>query len=452
MCCENKTLITPATQLNGSSGRLIAVGMNGTDDEAPFQVLFNVLPFFWQTVPFFIFLFGSFGNIMTIVICRHAGVMSSMSVYFITLACSDLMSLTTNDVNQWVYYTFDIDVTTLHPVLCKMIGWLMYVSGVLSAWVLVAMTAQRAVCVLWPHRADILCSARNSKAITFSMTLFIAVLNCHLLYGLDFAVISHDTYKTSTIGVTSESTHSTSKSVITFRGDTHSPTDTVVTLSGGKHTAASFDVTSSNVTHTTIDNTGVIFSGNTHTSKKSAVNFNRYSVCVVGREYLEFYFSVWGLVDLLIFSVLPWLCLVVSNSVLLWTLNVSIRQAQHSLGSAHTDGFSDRKKQASSMTVTLFAVSTVFIVLNLPMSCIQVLAFHHYNIGSLNYLYQSEVIAYCYDIAMALWEANSAVNFYIYCLTGSKFRIELKKVFSFSVTGKTPRATTLSSTGGITFR
>ena len=45
-----------------------------------------------------------------------------------------------------------------------------------------------------------------------------------------------------------------------------------------------------------------------------------------------FLISIWSWVDLLIFSVLPWLCLVVSNSVLLWTLNVSIRQAQHRPG------------------------------------------------------------------------------------------------------------------------
>ena len=421
MCCETKHMITPATQFSGFTNRVTVAKMDRTDDEVSFQVHFNVLPIFWQTVPFFIFLFGIVGNIMTIVICIRADVVLSMSLFLITLAVSDLLSLIVNAVNQWLYYTFDMDVITLHPVLCKMIGWLMYVSGVLSAWIVVAMTAQRAVCVLWPHRADILCSARNSKAIALSMTLFIAVLHCHLLYGLDVVVISHDTHKTSSVAVTfGDITHSTNKTTMTFSGGTYSTTSTVVRFGG--------------ITHPLIDNTGAIPKDAAHTSKNTGATFNsdthRDAACVVSREYQEFYFSVWSWVDLLIFSLLPWLCLVVSNSVLLWTLNVSIRQAQHSLGSAHTEGLSGRKKQASSMMVTLFAVSTVFIVLNLPMSCVQVFTFYLYSIGSPNYFYQSEVIAYCYDIALALWEINSAVNFYIYCLTGSKFRRELKKMFS----------------------
>ena len=385
---------TPTIHFNLTSSRVTAADMSGTDGEIELRrPQYKDLTLFWQIVPVFILLFGILGNVMIIVICRRANVMSSMSVYFIILAGSDLMSLIVSAANQWVYYMFDIDVTSLNSFACKLIVWAGYVTGVLSAWILVAMTVQRAVCVLWPHRADILCSARNSKAIALSMSLFTAVLHSHLLYGLD-----------------------------------------VVTLSYGTRAVNDSAVTYSGVTHT--NNTAGTFNDATHTA----------ALCIVAGVYVELYFSVWGLVDLLIFSVLPWLCLVVSNSVLLWTLNVSIRQAQHSLGSAHTHGFSGRKKQASSITVILFAVSTAFIILNLPMSCVQVLGFYHYAVGSLDYYYQSEVIAYCDELALALWQTNSAVNFYLYCLTGSKFCRELKKMFGCASPGNTIRATTPSLT------
>ena len=366
--------------------------MSKTEDEILFRRFDTYFPLFWQVVLPFILLFGIFGNVMVIVICTRSEVMSSMSVYFVTLAVSDWLSLIVNTVNQWLYYTFNTSLPLLDTVACKLIMWLVYVTGVLSAWILVAMTAQRAVCVLWPHRANILCSARNSKVIALSLTLFIAVLHCHVLYGLYVVTLSHGTDTTST-------------TTMDFSNGTHTTNNTVVIFNDGVHTTAT--------------NTIVTFNDQSQAAK----------VCVLATEYVDFYFSVWSWVDLLIFSVLPWLCLVVSNSVLLWTLNVSIRQAQHSLGSAQTDGFSGRKKQASSMTLTLFAVSTAFIVLNLPMSSVQVLGFYHYMVGSLDYFYQSEIIGYCDEIALALWQINSAVNFYLYCLTGSKFRNQLKKTF-----------------------
>ena len=396
-CCASMNVSTSAELLNVEIGHATVAAMSSTDEDAPFLMFFNSFALFWQIVSPVILVSGFFGSVMIIVICRRADVMSSMSVYFITLAGSDLLSLVVNAFNQWVFYAFDVDIMSLHTLACKMVGWLMYVSGVLSAWVLVAMTVQRAVCVLWPHHADILCSARNSRAIALSITLSTAVLHCHVLYGLNVIFI-HDT-------------HGASKNAITIEDSLHSTNNTVLAFDTGEDT---------------INNTGL---------------------CVVVREYIEFYYSVWSWFDLLIFSVLPWLCLVVSNSVLLWTLNVSIRQAQHSLGSAHTDGFSGRKKQASSMTVTLFAVSMAFIVLNLPMSCVQVLGFYHYMVGSLDYYHQSKLIAYCYVIAMALWQSNSAVNFYLYCLTGSKFRRELKRMFSCATAGSNARAALPSSAG-----
>ena len=360
-------MITSTAILTGSSVHETAASMNGTQDVIHFRQFYDDFALFWQIVPPFILLFGIFGNVMTIIICRRAEMMSSMSVYFVTLAGSDLMLLSVILVTEWVYYMFDTDLKSLHSLACKLNIYLGYVAGVLSAWILVAMTAQRAVCVLWPHRASILCSARNSKAIAVLLMLFTAILHCHVLYGFDLVTIGDGTSKTN-------------------------------------NTAPRLDEDANPTTSTA-------------------------AVCALVKEYTAFFYSVWSWVDLMIFSVLPWLCLVVSNSVLLWTLSASIRHAQHSLGSAHADSFDERKKQASSMTVTFIAVSTAFIVLNLPSSCIQVAGFYHFMNGSLDYLHQSEVFAYCNEIAFVLWETNSAVNFYLYCLTGSKFRKELKTMF-----------------------
>ena len=132
----------------------------------------------------FLILLGTFGNVMIIVIHKRTSLTSSMSVFFLTLAASDLMSLCVTCCKVWIRIVFHFNISAQNGTLCKLVLFLLYVSGVLSAWTLVAMTAQRAVCVLFPHRANVLCTVGKSKAIAVSMVLFIAGIHTHLLYGL----------------------------------------------------------------------------------------------------------------------------------------------------------------------------------------------------------------------------------------------------------------------------
>ena len=132
----------------------------------------------------FLILFGTFGNVMIIVIHKRTALTSSMSVFFLTLAASDLVSLCVTCFRAWLRLLFYFDLAAQNDTLCKLGLFLLYVSGVLSAWTLVAMTAQRAVCVLFPHRANVLCTVGKSKAIVVSMVLFIAAIHTHLLYGV----------------------------------------------------------------------------------------------------------------------------------------------------------------------------------------------------------------------------------------------------------------------------
>ena len=287
--------------------------------------------------------FGTFGNVMTIVIHRRGQLTSSLSVFFIVLAVADLMLLYTNCFDAWLFYVFRFNMLGQHTVLCKLLVFLIYVSGVLSAWTLVAMTAQRAVCVMWPHRANVLCTAGKSKVIVVSISLFIAAIHTHLLYGVHVEII------------------------------------------------------------------------------------NGRKKCVRLDEYAPFSTNIWNWVDIVIFSFLPWLCLAVSNSLLVWKLNVSVREAEVSLGAGQTDRIKDRKQKAASVTVTLVAVSTAFLVLTLPMSVIQILS-NTFAIAGSSGAGRLRVYHYVSEMSYVLWYVNSCINFYIYSLTGSKFRREAKQI------------------------
>ena len=289
---------------------------------------------------------GTFGNVMTIAIHKRTVNTSPMSIFFISLAVADLLLLYSNCFQSWVRRVFHFSLKLHSSTTCKLVLFLVYVSGVLSAWTLVAMTVQRAVCVLWPHRANVLCTAGKSKVIVVSMVLFITVIHAHILYGFSVFLI---------------------------------------------------------------------------TGKRS---------CNAIPEYDYFFTGIWSWVDMLIFSFLPWLCLAISNSLLVWKLKASILEAEVSLGSGQADTINDRKKKATSITVTLVVVSTAFLILTFPMSFVQILNFVRWMNGTLYTGTRSDALYYTQQLSYPLWYANSCINFYVYCLTGAKFRRDVQHIFN----------------------
>ena len=153
-------------------------------------------------------------------------------------------------------------------------------------------------------------------------------------------------------------------------------------------------------------------------------------MCYASTEYDTFFSGIWSWVDMLIFSFLPWLCLAIGNSLLVWKLKVSVREAEVSLGSDQIDKINDRKNKATSITVTLVAVSTAFLILTFPMSFVQILNFVHWLNGTLYTTRKSHDFYYILEISYPMWYANSCINFYVYCLTGAKFRREAKQILN----------------------
>ena len=83
-------------------------------------------------------------------------------------------------------------------------------------------------------------------------------------------------------------------------------------------------------------------------------------------EYLHFVDNVFTYIELLVFCVVPFSCLALSNSVLVWKLTVSVREARQRLTPGNTEQFVTRNKAANSVTLTVIIVSLTFIILTLP--------------------------------------------------------------------------------------
>ena len=306
-----------------------------------------------------ILLFGTFGNVMTVIILRRLrSGWSAMNVYLTALALSDTATLYTGALPIWTLKVLDYDIRATHVVICKLFIWVMNTAAALSAWLLVALTAQRAASVVWPHRVNVICTRHKSVVTIVVITAACSLLQTHTLYGFDLVKFTNGTTERCTFG---------------------------------------------------------------------------------SADYQRFWVSVWVMVSLLVYSPLPSMCLVVGNAVPRgWKLTVAIKEARAKFSSRREDQKDSLEKKASSVTVTIITVSGAFVLITVPLTTHNTF-FHGYASGAIDY--------FLYDLFFVFGMSNFVWNFYLYCLTGSKFREEFKKIMfgccmpAYSSTAGTSRVT-----------
>ncbi|XP_076454603.1 uncharacterized protein LOC143289501 [Babylonia areolata] len=290
---------------------------------------------------------GTFGNLMTVTILRRlhrgGGGWSAMYVYLTGLAVSDTVMLLATAVPMWTRKVLGLDLHVKHVIACKGMIWMMNTSSASSAWLLVALTAQRAASVVWPHRVNVLCTRRKSVFISVVIAVTLAAFYSHVLYGYQ-----------------------------------------IVQFGNGTSVRCSFGF----------------------------------------QSYQQFWVDVWVRVDIFIYSLLPCLFLILSNAVLVWKLARSVKEATLTLSSAKEEQKKNRQKKASSTTVTIISVSTAFVLITLPLMI--------YNIFFYEYVskdpHSKQFHYFLYDFFLVFCLVNFAWNFYLYCLTGTKFRREFLNI------------------------
>ncbi|XP_076435172.1 FMRFamide receptor-like [Babylonia areolata] len=304
-------------------------------------ILTAVRTLIWYIVPPALLVFGTFGNVMTVVVMR--GMRSSqstacLSVYFTALAVSDQCQLTTSVLFLWVNKTFSWPPYFFrYDLLCSLPKFVWNASGITSAWFLVAMTYQRVLSVIVPHRVGLLCTVGRGKIIVAAIIVIACALNVQFLF----------TY----------------------------------------------------------------------------VYWPEYGQCQYHAKYVHI-LEAYEWQDLISFSMIPFLSLSVGNSILVWQVIRSKQLSKHMRGNTDQKTTSGTDK-VHSMTVTLILTSAAFLVLTLPICTYGVCAQMNFiNISDNEF---GAVIKLVKTVANMLWITSCASNFYLYLLSGSKFREETKR-------------------------
>ncbi|XP_076435157.1 cysteinyl leukotriene receptor 1-like [Babylonia areolata] len=308
-------------------------------------ILTDVRTVMWYVVPPALLAFGTFGNVMTVLVMR--GMRSShstacLSLYFTALAVSDQVQLTISVLFHWVDKTFSWPPSFFrYDLLCSLPKFAWNASSISSAWLLVAMTYQRVISVMVPHRVGVLCTVGRGKIVVAVIIVIACALNIQFLFTYGY--------------------------------------------------------------------------------------WPEYGQC----QYLEKYLHIleayeWQ--DLVSFSMAPFLSLAVGNSILVWQVIKSKQLSKKMRGSVGQQTTSGTDK-VHSMTVTLILTSAAFLVLTLPICTYGVCVQMNYIVVSDNDF--GAIIKLLRVVTVMLWITSCASNFYLYLLSGRKFREETKQYLCF---------------------
>jgi hypothetical protein len=135
--------------------------------------------------------------------------------------------------------------------------------------------------------------------------------------------------------------------------------------------------------------------------------------CGIIERYEAFHMSGWYWIDSSLYAFVPFAVIFTGNVLIARRLLSAERRRATMAGK-------NEKAKTSSLTPMLMSVSWCFLLLNLP-SCI-------FFIGLGRNLWPSKTnkeqanLLFAYTIVNLLYYVNNAINFFLYCLTGTKFR------------------------------
>ena len=130
------------------------------------------------------FLFGTIGNMLTILVMLRPNLRGHLiSWLFIALAFSDSIALLSGPFVNWIrrippYYH---DFSTLNWG-CKVYEFIFFWSLHCSSWILIIITWERVVAVLFPVQSKLWITKQRGMVLLIVTILLLAVLNSHFLY------------------------------------------------------------------------------------------------------------------------------------------------------------------------------------------------------------------------------------------------------------------------------
>ena len=136
--------------------------------------------------------------------------------------------------------------------------------------------------------------------------------------------------------------------------------------------------------------------------------------------YGYFLHKVWPWIDFSLYCLIPFVLIVTGNCLII--LKVYKTQRKRKRAQALSNHY--RAHKQSSMTAMLFTLNIVFLITTSPVSIYNIIDSYQYSTGR-----RPGYMIFWWAIVNMLMYTNNAINFLLYCLSGSVFRKEAKQIF-----------------------
>ena len=302
-----------------------------------------------DNIPMVLLIIGLVGNMISLaVLLRRPMRQLSTYAFLAGLCVADSMTLMLTCIPP-VLERFATSPEDSSSGLCKTKMFLHQVFSHYASWLLVSVTVERYIAVVYPMRTHMLCKRRRAyKTMTFIFITLMAV-NCHVFF-------------------------------------THGLTENL-----------QYGNNNTQVTHYKCDSL---------------------------KQHHDFISGPWQWIDTFLYSMGPFLIIIVLNTVIVYQIRLANRQRKGMVSNSKNP--KDSQEADRRMTIMFLSITFAFLVLVLPINIILILR-HLVKVGP----YPDVMIKHNARMSLAetigrvLMTVNHSINFFLYCATGRKFRQEL---------------------------
>ena len=156
----------------------------------------------------------------------------------------------------------------------------------------------------------------------------------------------------------------------------------------------------------------------------SIVKSEYFDSCAIDADWYLFIYDVWYIIDSSFFIFIPMTVILVCNILIITNLRESTKR--HKQMTSSEDSRKIRDKEQRNVTITLLTVSFAFIILHIPLAVYNTQALSKHEITD-HYAYAVwDFINVC---GISFAEFQNSLNFYLYFLTGRKYRQNTVNLF-----------------------
>nr|KAG5706525.1 hypothetical protein BaRGS_028696 [Batillaria attramentaria] len=107
---------------------------------------------------------------------------NAVSLYLACLAVADSTVLVASAFKTWIRVVWGVELLHLSVVSCKLLIFLTHLSLTVAAWLIVAVTLERFLAVWLPLRATEVCSVGRTRFVIAAVVVLLALVNSHVLW------------------------------------------------------------------------------------------------------------------------------------------------------------------------------------------------------------------------------------------------------------------------------